>query len=418
MNLPYYVFYTFRPVYFNGDLKIENEQYGYLSGIISTTAMFAPVFWTNLGDQTHRHKLMLLIAATLNCLFFLGFFPLTSTTPYKFPITACLLGVNMFAQYGMQPLLDARVMKILKEAVGDQAKALYGRQRLWGTIAYAIITVVVGALYQAAQSPWPLFVLSAATTVLFLVVAVTVIPKDNPQATAQQIAKSDEVVKEKSSVIDVPVTPKPKGNPYIQLLTNPTFAFFLLVTFCNGFSRGVGTHYLSSFTKTCISKNNLYISAQANSGIILEVTLFFLTKNIVSKFGIYWMLIIAQASMAVRMAFYGLIPLNDPRTPIPALGIELLKGISFACMQIPGVQIATQSAPPGLEATALGTFTAVYVGLAPAAAGIIGGFCQKQNPQLVFQVSAILAWVALIGFFFKYYFLDKKISLSLSKSSL
>jgi PPP family 3-phenylpropionic acid transporter len=414
MCLPYYVFYTFRSVYFNTELKIENEQYGVISGITSVMASLAPIFWTNLGDRTRRHKLVLILASTLSSLFFLGFFPLSASNPYKFPFAVGLTILSNLCLYGTQPLLDARVMKILTSAVGDQAKALYGRQRLWGTLSYAFITFVVGYIYQSAKAFWPIFVVSAITTVIFLVFALHLIPNDDPKQLARDIAAQEaslKTEKSKSSMIDFPTdTSSKKQNPYVQLLTNPTFSFFLLVTFCNGFSRGVGTHYLPSFTIKCITDDKMYVSIQATMGIILEVILFFFTKNIVQRIGIYWMLIIAQASMAVRMGFYGFIPLNDPRTPIPALIVELLKGVSFACMQIPGVQIATKSAPAGLEATALGLFTAVYVGISPAASGFIGGYCQKQGQQVIFQVSAVLAWVALAGFFIKYYFFDKKIS--------
>jgi MFS family permease len=411
MCLVFYVFHTFRAIYLKEVLNITGSRYGTIAGGISIMGMVGPVFWTTFADHLNRHKECLILACVLSSTFFTSVALLTKDTPHVAVWAGLFLMSQMLCSYGLQPLLDTKLMIMLTNRYGENAKAYYGRQILFGTFGYMTITRIVGYLYEFNRVM--IFWATAFNTALFVVVAIIMIP-----GRTMLLKKIDERANTLSQTVEIcePQEASEKQPPptsfttkYIRLFTNSHYMFFLFVTFCNGFSRGVSSHFLPVFTKTDIVGSDDWVVFQAIMGTTMEVVLFSITKQLVDYLGIYWMLVTAQLAMAVRMTFYALIPLHQPEWIYPAMVVELLKGVSYACMQVPGVHIATKNAPAGLEATAIGLFLAMYTGLSPSVAGIIGGYCNENNGQLIFQVSSVFSWLAMVIIFTHFYFVKKYI---------
>jgi hypothetical protein len=425
MCLVFFVFHTFRSIYLKEILGITGARYGTIAGGLSLMGMVGPILWTTLGDHSNRHKECLLLATILQTLFFSCISFLSKDTPNVALRTGFLLMSQMVCQYGMQPLLDTKIMVMLNGRYGEDGKAYYGRQILFGTIGYMVITRIVGYLYSFDRN-W-IFYLTGINTAVFICTALCWLPGQNalPEGTAGSTCDKSVVLdeKKKQTKTDVTVDSTVKQerveqkqteticSKYLRLFGDPTYVFFLFVTFCNGFSRGVSSHFLPVFTKSDIVGSDDWVVFQAWMGMAMEVVLFSFTKQMVDLMGVHWMLIVAQLTMAVRMTFYALIPLHKPVYIYPAMAVELLKGMSYACMQVPGVHIARESAPAGLEATALGVYLAIYVGLSPSVAGLVGGFCSEYYSQLVFQVSGVVSWLALGVIFTHFYFNTQQIRL-------
>lgn len=140
MNLVVYSFHLYRGPFIVDYLELGKGYVG-LSGTLMGLASFPCItLWSGLADRLGRHKLVLscITMATVAC-FELLFLKFESMTLRFFYTTAMLMLYSAFLA-GMQPLLDYEALELLSSKPGF-SKEIYGRQRLWGTVAYSCITL-------------------------------------------------------------------------------------------------------------------------------------------------------------------------------------------------------------------------------------------------------------------------------------
>ncbi len=92
----------------------------------------------------------------------------------------------------------------------------------------------------------------------------------------------------------------------------------------------------------------------------------------------------AQGTMIIRFGIHSFLPVgkNDKKWIwVAAIG-EMFKGLNFGLMQAAGVMVASNEAPPELQATAQGFFAGVYQGnysICIALIFRIGAFFSRSN---------------------------------------
>ena len=437
MNFAYYSCYTFRAKFFDAVLKVNTGQYSYLAGALALLTFFASFGWSAFADAIKGHKLILLWSSLLAAMSFQLFLiriegSEVGRSIYIYGVSALYVGFCA----AMAPLLDKLVLEVLQSRPskpGSNTKELYGRQRLWGTAAYGVITFATGPLIDCLGYN-VIFVQIAITTVVFLVYGYMILPSDSAMAAERQKRKELLELEEsklgsnglpKDHISPCP-TPDPtvalidekkkkERRPIFRLLTNAEYIFFLLVIFMNGFARAVLTFNLSKYQETHMGLNKFQVGITCLFGIILEIALFFVSKWCLRRLGVYWMLLGAQFSMVARVWAYYVIP-AEPSMFYAVCAVELLKGINFGLMHSAGIQLAHRVAPKGLEATAQGLYTGVFTGLSAFAAGIFGGLINDDENKLpLFMYTAIISTVALLIFLVKYALIDGVINFGFVK---
>ncbi len=462
MNLVVYSFHLYRGPFIVDYLKLGKPYVG-LSGTLMGLASFPCItMWSSIADRLGRHKLILSVITGCAVICFELLFLRLENFNLRFFYTTIMLMLYSAFLAGMQPLLDYEALELLSRNSGF-SKELYGRQRLWGTVAYSCITLGGAYLMKVFGGFEVLGLIMPTAAVVFIVTLYfTALPdrpkpfrkrvqenkreemserekvvaieeklgsnenpvdEEKPVGDEKQVAAQDEKNQSKEfnnlqsfdkmnestdALINVPTestTPVIKS-PWKTLLTNANYMFFLLVVLLLGLARATMTLYLTVFWSNSMELSKMQIAyAGAIFGMALEILVFFVAKYISPFLGNYWMLVIAQMAMALRCWAYYLIP-TEPGLVWLVYGIEMLKGLSFGMAHSAAIKIANECAPPGLEATSQALYNSVYVQLPTVIAGLAGlwGFGQlgESAEKMMFLATACISTVALVLFGVKY----------------
>jgi MFS family permease len=150
LNLEMYAFYLYRSIFITQYLGVSIENYGIIASVMACVSFPFMTVWGTLADGTGRPKAVLTVLAVLTAACFeLLFIKVGEKGSWKqfVYVLGVLIAYAAFCA-GLQPLLDVIALKILS-ALPNFSKDVYGRQRLWGTLAYAVVTLIAAFLMDA-----------------------------------------------------------------------------------------------------------------------------------------------------------------------------------------------------------------------------------------------------------------------------
>lgn len=435
----YYALYLFRAQFMKEYLRLDLGQYGDISAMMALVSFAFMTLWSSFADHIGRHRLILValclaLAGSMELSLFVG--PIENSS-VRFYLAAAVLSLYSFFACGILPLTDYLILKMLSDRPGF-SRDLYGRQRLWGTVSYGLTSLVVSFFtqnYDVVSIFYivPISSLVSAAIVLFLgptdsptplrhifsLHKAKLPPSDDTLAEQDGLNKQQDMVQvqagkgeeetgqdelEKEQNIDG--APEQQGStkrrPIFVLLTNSNYIFMLFVVFMTGSARAVMTTFLSAYWSDYMHLKKTQVGIAANFGILMEIVIFFFGKFFIRTCGIYWMLIFSQLAMVVRCWAYVFLPPSSSNFWVVYV-IELLKGVAFGFTQSAGVKLASEIAPPGLEATAQALYTSVYSQLPAVLTAFAGGRCTKAyGPVMLFYITSVISTAALALFLLKY----------------
>ena len=180
---------------------------GTLMGLVSFPCI---TMWSTFADAIGRHKLILssITFGSVICFEMLFFFFENQALRLIYSMTFLVLYSAFLA--GMQPLLDFEALELLSSKAGF-SKEIYGRQRLWGTIAYSCVTLGGAYLIKLFDGFGVLaFVMPSAAIVFVITLYFTALP-DRPKpifarararalARQQQAQEQQEYLEQKNKI--------------------------------------------------------------------------------------------------------------------------------------------------------------------------------------------------------------------------
>jgi PPP family 3-phenylpropionic acid transporter len=351
------------------------------------------------------------VASAASFQFFLIRFPEDS----KLIIASVVSGVYVFFTNAFVPLADALVVHMLSTRPGA-TRELYGRQRLWGTVAYAIMSLIVGHIKNLKPA---VNILIVGLTAIYIVCIIFVVKNPEREETTDIESKSEKD-KEKNQ-------PENKNNKSSMrtLLTNPNFLFLMLVVFLNGLARAVMTHFSEPIQR------NVFKTPSHVTGYALlfssfgEIVILFFAQQLLKHVGVRTMLLLGQATTVIRVCLYAFIPKSGSQ--YAPLYLDLFKGVSIAFIHIASLSWVSEIAPNDLRATALSIYSGIFTGISGFFAAILGWLIQNlqlskdlvtEEQKLIeevkrsiflLQVTAYVSIAALILFLIKYIVVDEMI---------
>ena len=180
MNTVVYSFHLFRGVFITDYLLLDRKYVG-LSGTLMGLVSFPCItMWSSFADAIGRHKLVLssITFGSVICFEMLFFRMGSLSLRLIYSMTFLVLYSAFLA--GMQPLLDFEALELLSSKAGF-SKEMYGRQRLWGTIAYSCVTLGGAYLIKIFDGFGVLaFVMPTAAIVFVITLYATALP-DQPK---------------------------------------------------------------------------------------------------------------------------------------------------------------------------------------------------------------------------------------------
>lgn len=349
-------FGPFLPLYYR-EVGMTGQQIGMLGAVIPLVTLMSGPLWGGLADATrlHRWLLTLTIGSALITV------PAIFATRQLLLLSALVIA-HSFLRAPSMPLVDSAILRIL-----DKRRDLYGQQRLWGTIGYAIGGVCVGVLTQR------LGLRAAFYGFLPLTIGALVMS------------------------LRLPATEYRRRLPFWRglrtLLTNRQWAIFLIAVFIAGLGQS-GSHRFLFLHLSDLGASTTLIGLSMFAEGLGEVPVFFYSHRLMRRWSKRVLLIFAWMVYIVR-----LLALSAMQVPWLILPIQLVMGVAFSAMWSAGVSLTSEMAPEGMGTTAQAVYGVMRGGLASATGAFLGGIVfDRWGAPILFRCGAIAIVVALLFF--------------------
>ena len=346
----------FLPLYFR-EIGLTGQQIGMLGGVRPIVSLLSGPFWSGLADATRRHRLLLILSLG-SALFLVPAVTLTTNVL----ILTILVMATTFMQAPSGPIVDSAVLHIL-----GKRRNLYGQQRLWGTIGYAVGGLIVGSLMERFGLRVGFY------GFLPLMLAALLI------------------------ALRMPVEDYRRRVPFWRglrtLVTNRQWAIFLTAIFISGIGRsGCGRFLFIHLSDLGAPPTLLGLSMVAEG--IGEVPVFFFASHVMRRWSTRTLLIFGWTVFALRLYVLSIMKALWLFFPL-----QVVLGIAFSAMFSVGVTLTSELAPEGMGATAQAVYGVMRGGLASAAGAFLGGMIyDRWGGPALFQFGGTAIVVALIFF--------------------
>jgi len=346
----------FQALYFQSR-GLSGGQIGLLLGMTPLIMVLAAPLWTGLADLTRRHRTVLL--ATL-----VGAAALAAAIPTIRPTAWLFLTVALFAFFAapLSPMADSATLSMLG---GDGNK--YGRVRIWGTLGWGLAGPLVGALMQSQGLSWSYWIYAAGLCLLLL---------PGSRLTFSQ-ARS--------------------GAPFLQgmrrLLADRRWLLFLFLAVAGGISFAANGIYMGILMND-VGGTSTLVGVALFVATVSELPMMFFSHRLLERLKPRGLFILAVAIGAARCLLYVFV-----HAPAGIIAVQLLHGMTSPALLVAGVNYAAVNAPPGLEATAQGVFSAVLLGLGGTLGNLTGGvLIGRFGPEGMYGIVAVITFACLVIF--------------------
>lgn len=445
VNLQFYGFHQLRFAFAKDKFGISEENYGKFTGYTQFLTFFTNLLIGDFSDKTKKYKPMLLALIVISTVVFLHFY-VSALTKMHSMVFWTLVMMYLMTNNPKAPLLDKIMIEYL-ESVTDAGPKIYGRQRLWGTLALSLSTYLCEWCTSNGDGTFDfnylihynvLATVLAFTAVAFLLKSRSAADTlDAPKATTQPQESTLESVQVTQPTV---TTRMRRYAPFLELFRNKEFMFFIMIIFSNALTRSALTIYLGIFHKDILKIqpyrmpddwnpllkyilnvfNSKPIATLTTFGIIFEIGVMFVADKIIDRLGYFWPLIIAQMVSTIRfLAYYMMSSTNEHVYGLSCI-FELLRGVYFGMIHISSVHIAPNLAPPHLKATSQMMYQGTFAALGSLVSGYLFGDLFKSRLgddsteaeresvyKLIFLINFVISMTTIAICLLKYGLIDK-----------
>jgi MFS transporter, PPP family, 3-phenylpropionic acid transporter len=304
-----------------------------------------------LADRHGRRVLLLCLGLAGMALGLLAI-PLPSTF-------AGLLAVVVLMTAAASPVVP--VADALLSRLAARRGLSFGKIRMWGSLAWALVASGCGALWQVTGLVW-MFPVSCVLLLATIPVA-AMIEEERPS--------------------------EDKVRPPLRLVVaDRRMRVLLAATFALGLSLYVGITFSSIYLDAL--SGQLLVGIFAGTRALSELPMMLWSERVMQRLGGPWSLALSFALFAG--ANIGIAWLNSP---VLLLGAAAMQGAAFGLFMPVTVRLIGEWAPAEWTATSMGILAAGFSGLAPLIAGPLGGMLyDSAGPQAVFLACAVAAGLA------------------------
>ena len=313
-------------------LGFTGAQIGLLAGMAPLLTLIGAPLWAGIADATRRHRLMMSLAIAVAVVSGL-IFPTLKT--FGAVIVAVIL--TFFFAAPIVSFADSATMSML----GD-AKDLYGRVRIGGTIGWGIAALIAGILIQAYGLKMAFWGYAA---LMFMVLIVSLGFVHNKSGDHLSF-----------------------GGNLRSLLTDHHWMLFLALALLCGVGLASINYYLLPYLKELRASETM-MGVALTIATLSELPVLFFADRLIRLFKANGLLMLGMAITAIRLLLFATF-----NSVGGILAIQILQGLTFPVVWVAGVSYANEKAPPGMGATAQGLFGAMIFGFGAAVGGFIGGF--------------------------------------------
>lgn len=348
------VFYN---VYLQRDLELSGSQIGTLNAIIQFSVFFVVTFWGMVADKKGIRPTLLIVVVLCGIgMYFLG-------EIYSYWLLLIYIPVLTIFYHPIGPLTDALSTEYAKYS----GKYSFGAFRLWGSLGWAIASIVGGVLFKHDRLPLTYIFLFSA--VLYMVT----IPLLTTRHRKRTYKPNFQTLKLK------------------ELMGNKPLLYLAVFIVMYGITCSPVHSYLNLYFTELNTGNDMVGYAYAIMAAS-EIPMFILGTSLLKRWGADKIILIAVFTMLMRFVVYGFAP-----SPLVALLICVFQGITLPFFLVGIVHSLQQLLPEGRHATAQSLIWGLYLGVGQAFGNLfIGAILDQIGMVGVMKLFILIAFATLL----------------------
>ncbi|GGF72373.1 MFS transporter [Alteromonas lipolytica] len=332
-----------------------SAEIGELFAVITLARIIGPSLWAGVADRSGKILFILRLGSALTVLSFIGVF-----WAYSFWTLTLVMGLMMMFWTAVLPQLEVLTLQTIE---GDSKR--YGRIRLWGSIGFIVLTVIVGKALDFFSTDAPIY----ASMLVLIGLFISSLALTQPQNTVSKASASLRIMpflRDRVALLFL------LSNGLLQLSFGAYYGFFALYMRDLGYS-GMQTGLLIAL------------------GVVVEVGIFLVAQRLIARFGVWRLMVFCLLATGARWLALG--TLADIFWLV--FFSQFIHALSFGLNHSTSMHFIHHYFPPQIQ----GRIQAAYVSLAFGLGGAIGNYVsgrlwdQGTGATLTFAVAAACATV-------------------------
>ncbi|XP_072019014.1 major facilitator superfamily domain-containing protein 6-A-like [Amphiura filiformis] len=260
-------------------------------------------------------------------------------------------------------VMDSSTQKLVQEHGGE-----FGRQRLWGAIAWGIWSPVAGLAIDSFQPTTilsnkytPIFIMQATFALLCIipVLMIKLPAHERPQSMSRQI---------------------------FSLFSQPLFLMFVITTFVCGATLGIISTYLFIFLQDDLNSPHYLMGLTLTLTCMAEVPVMFYAKKIIALLGYANAMNLVLFTWGLRCFLYSTL-----QSAFWVLPVELLHGITFGLYNPAYTSFINWISPDGMQTSVQALCNGIWIGLGFGSGMLCGGFVyDTYGGRNLFRAAAVM----------------------------
>ncbi|AEP30373.1 MFS transporter [Brumicola nitratireducens] len=333
----------------------SSQEIGSLLAIITLTRVLGPNLWAAIADKTGRGADIV----RFGCL--LAFVTFTAVYfSYSFWALTFSFGMMMMFWTAVLPQLEVITVSASKDSKGG-----YGAVRLWGSIGFIVLSLLIGFLLDFFSTEVIIYTSSFCLLALYISSLFIASPLAVPK---HERVVVNEWHKVRSLVFIVFII----SAIFLQISFGSYYSFFAL--------------YMADLDYSG-KQTGLFIAV----GVLSEIGIFIIASRLIAKFGVKWMLIISMLLTTVRWLTLALIP----ESASAIIFSQTLHAFSFGMTHATSVHFLYTYFASGFQSRAQALYVSIAFGIGGALGSFIAGniWMQGAGAEKSFIISASFAFV-------------------------
>lgn len=330
----------------------SSEQIGSLLAVVTITRVFGPNLWAAIADKTGRVGQIMRFGCLVAFICFL--FVFIAEGFWQLSIT---FGLMMLFWTAVLPQLEVITVNATRTRKGG-----YGSVRLWGSIGFIALTILVGFLLDVYSSE--VVIVCIAACLLSLYLATLCVSTPRPASKARQVDD-----KHWSLVFQL---------PFLAFIISTTMLQVSFASYYNFFAL-----YMQDYDYS--GKQTGVLLAL---GVAAEILIFLVAARLIRRVGIKWLLFIGLAMTALRWSLLASLP------DVIAIVVfaQLLHAFSFGLTHSVSIHFLHTYFPESFQSRGQAIYGSVAFGIGGALGSYISGFTwqQGEGAHFSFMLSAVI----------------------------
>jgi PPP family 3-phenylpropionic acid transporter len=343
-------------VLFYQQMGLSGAQIGILTGITPLISLVGGPFWAGVADATRQHRRVMSLAIGVAVITGLVFPGLRS-------MAAAALVISLFTFF-TSPIVSLGDSATIA-SLGN-AKSMYGRLRLGGTIGWGISAPLIGLLVERHGLRMSFWSYALLMFLALLVCQKFIFPQYIERSSLRQGIR--------------------------QFAASRSWMLFLILAVTAGLGFMAINNYLFAYMKELDATESV-MGFGLSLSTLAELPVLFFANIMLKRIGAIRLLRAAVFFTALRMLLF--VTFNSIAGVLVA---QLLNGLNFPLFWAAGVSFADENAPPGMKSVAQGLFGSVTFGIGSALGGLMGGVLMDVvGSRGMFLVTGLVMLVGLVA---------------------